>query len=259
MRLGWCAPLHDAPLLRRLGFDFIEAPLAPLGLEDQGTFAVAREAVRASPLPISAFNTLFPRDLRVVGPDVDFHRIDDYLARVVEILNAAKAEVVVFGSGWARNVPEGWERARAEAQLTAALSWCADALEDTRCTLVIEPLNRKESNIINSVAEGVGFAARVDRPEIRVLADFYHMDEEREPLGALSVNRDWLAHIHVADTGRRNPGTGTYDYDRFFGHLRAIGYAGMISAECTVEDREADMRHSLAFMRRRWAAAADRA
>lgn len=259
MRLGWCAPLRDAPLLERLGYAFIKAPLAPLGLEDAGTFAATRKAVAASLLPASAFNTLFPKDIRVVGPDVDARRVRGYLARAAELTGEAGAEVVVFGSGWARNAPDGWERARAEGQLTEALSWCADALEGTGCTLAIEPLNRKESNIINSVAEGVDFAERVNRPEIRVLADFYHMDEEQEPLEALKAHRDWLAHIHVADAGRRNPGTGSYDYDRFFGHLRAIGYAGMISAECTVEDPEADMRHSLAFMRRRWADAADRA
>lgn len=258
MRLGWCAPLRDAPLLRRLGFDFIEVALAPLGLEDKATLATAKKAALSSPLPTSAFNTFFPRDIRVVGPDIDVPRVRDYLARAAEILGEAGARVVVLGSGWARNVPEGWERARAEEQFTETLSWCAGALEGTGCTLVIEPLNRKESNIVNSVAEGVDFAERVNRPEIRVLADFYHMDEEREPLEALRANHDWLAHIHVADTGRRNPGTGSYDYDGFFGHLRAIGYAGMISAECEIGEPEADMRHSLEFMRRRWADAAGR-
>ena len=258
MKLGWCRPLEDAPLLERLGYDFIEVALAPLGLEDKGTFAAAKRSVLGSSLPTSAFNTFFPKDIRIVGPDADPPRVRNYLARAAEILGEAGARVVVLGSGWARNVPEGWERARAEDQLLEVLSWCADALEGTGCALVIEPLNREESNIINSVAEGVGFAERVGRPEIRVLADFYHMDEEREPLGTLEANRDWLAHIHVADTGRRNPGTGSYDYDGFFGHLRAIGYAGMISAECEVGEPKADMRHSLEFMRRRWADAAGR-
>jgi sugar phosphate isomerase/epimerase len=258
MRLGWCRPLQDAALLGRLGYDFVEVALAPLGLEDKGGFVAARKAALGSPLPTSAFNTFFPKDIKVVGPDVDPPRVKSYLARVAEILGEAKAEVVVLGSGWARNVPGGWERARAEEQLLQSLSWCADALEGTGCTLAIEPLNRKESNIINSVAEGVGFAERVNRPEIRVLADFYHMDEEREPLETLRTHGEWLAHVHVADTGRRNPGTGSYDYDGFFGHLRAIGYAGMISAECEVQEPEADMRHSLGFMRRRWADAAGR-
>ena len=96
------------------------------------------------------------------------------------------------------------------------------------------------------------FAQRINRPEIRVLADFYHMDEEQEPLDTLKVNGDWLAHIHLADTGRKNPGTGMYDYDTFFGFLKDGGYKGMISAECSVEQPEADMRHSLKFLKRYW-------
>ena len=92
----------------------------------------------------------------------------------------------------------------------------------------------------------------MNRPEIRVLADFFHMDEEDEPLETLREHREWLVHIHLADTGRRNPGTGSYDYDRFFGLLREIDYQGMMSAECKITDPAADMRHSHAFLRRHW-------
>jgi len=92
----------------------------------------------------------------------------------------------------------------------------------------------------------------LNRPEIRVLADFYHMDEENEPLSEVATHMEWLSHIHLADTGRFNPGTGSYDYDTFFGYLKTANYRGMLSAECTVKNPEADMRQSLAFLRRHW-------
>jgi sugar phosphate isomerase/epimerase len=254
MKIGWCESLQSASLLREIGYDFVEPSLAPMGLEARDTFEAAKRAAQSSPLLPLAFNVFFPRDIRVVGPEVNVGRVRNYLARAAELLATAKARVVVLGSGWARNVPDGWERARAEGQWVQALSWCADALRGTGTTLVIEPLNRKESNLVNSVADGVRFARQVNRPEIRVLADLYHMDEEREPLATLKEHAAWLAHIHLADTGRRNPGTGGYDYVRFFGYLKEAGYAGMISAECKVEQPEADMRHSLAFLRRHWPA-----
>ena len=162
------------------------------------------------------------------------------------------ARAAVMGSAWARNVPDGFDRARAEDQIVAALDRIADHLAGTGVTCAIEPLYRQESNIINSVAEGVAFARKVNRPQIRVLADFFHMDEEGEPLETLREHRDWIVHIHLADTGRRNPGTGAYPYDRFFGLLREIGYAGAMSAECKVEDPANDMRHSRDFLRRHW-------
>ncbi len=252
MQIGWCGAIGDAPLMKQVGLDFVEIPLAPLGLEDKATFAAAKRAVLDCALPTCAFNVCFPLDMRVVGPETDDRRARNYLSRAAELLAQARAKVVVLGSGWARNVPDHWDRSRAEAQFLQTLSWCADALAGSGVTLVIEPLNRKESNLVNSVEEGVRFARAINRPEIRVLADFYRMDEEQEPLKTLKTNGDWLTHIHLADTGRRNPGAGNYDYAAFFGLLKDVGYQGMISAECSVRHPEADMKHSLAFLKRCW-------
>ncbi len=244
VKLGWCAGLQDAGLIKQAGYDYIELPLAAQDFSAGVTIA--------SPLPVGAFNYFFPQDMRIVGDDVDDTKLDRYLGRAAEIMAQAGARAAVMGSAWARNVPDGFERKRAEDQIVRAFDRIADHLTGTGVTLAIEPLYARESNIINSVAEGVAFAKRVNRPEIRVLADFFHMDEENEPLETLREHRDWVTHIHLADSGRRNPGTGAYPYDRFFGLLKEIGYAGMISAECKVEEQETDMRHSLEFLRRYW-------
>ena len=66
----------------------------------------------------------------------------------------------------------------------------------------------------------------------------------------------WLGHIHLADTGRLNPGTSRYDYDAFFHHLKAGGYAGLLSSECRVEgDPQVAMASTLAFLKAKWAQA----
>ena len=179
MKYGWCAPLKDADLIKQAGFDYIEYPLAAQGLEDRDTFAASKKAIAALPLPAAACNYFMPQDMRVVGPDIDTGRVKNYLARASELMNSAGTQSCVFGSGWSRNIHEGWARDRAEAQFLETLDWCADALRGTSVTLVIEPLNRKESNLINSVAEGARFARLVNRPEIRVLADFFHGRRER--------------------------------------------------------------------------------
>jgi sugar phosphate isomerase/epimerase len=228
--------------------------LVPMKLDDDAAFAQAKALVRDLPLPALAMSYLFPHDVRIVGPDVDERRNRAYFDRVVELLALAKARIVVLGSGWTRNIPEGWTQAQAETEFLATLSWCADALQGSGTTLVIEPLNRKESNLVNSVTEGIHIAKRLGRAEVRGLADFYHMDEEGEALAAVRGQGEWLAHIHLADTGRLNPGTGSYDYPAFFGHLKASGYRGLLSAECgVVGEPVAAMRGSAAFLRRGWA------
>ena len=126
----------------------------------------------------------------------------------------------------------------------------ADAADANDITIVIEPLNTKESNVLNSVAEGVKLAQDVNRTSIRVLADFYHMDEENEPLDDLVQYADWLEHIHVADTGRRAPGTGSYPYTEFVQKLHQSGYDGLVSIECRWEDLAAEAGPAAQFLRR---------
>lgn len=249
---GWCSGIGNAELLMELGFDFIELPLAPLQLENKEAHVKLMQPVLASPLPVRAFNVMFPGDLKIVGPLVDESRVRDYIALTSETLTRTNASIVVLGSAGARNVPDGWERARAEQQFLKVLSWCADELRGTAAVLAIEPLNRKESNLVNSIAEAVAMAEKINRPEIRVLADFFHMDEEKEPLEELKRHMNWLAHIHLADTGRKHPGSGQYDYDTFAALLKEIEYTGLISAECAVEDAKKDMGDSLQFLRRKW-------
>lgn len=251
-RFGWCRGIDDADLLRRHGFDYIECALASLQLENQDEFNKQLPKYLNSPLPVKAFNVFFPGEIKVVGPHVNADRVRSYVAKASEALHKIGAEIAVLGSGGSRSIPEGWERAQAEEQIVRLLDWIADEFDGSGVTLAIEPLNRKESNIINSVSEGVYFAQQVNRSPIRVLADFYHMDEEKESYDTLVENRDWLAHIHLADTGRLSPGTGQYPYDLFVDRLKQAGYKGMISAECGVSDAETEMPDSLTFVKHKW-------
>ena len=255
MKFGWCGTLDKAPDMAAAGLDYIEVQLVPLNLEDDAAFAEAKQRILDLPLPALASSYLFPRDFRIVGPQRDEPRNRRYFERVVQLLALAGTRIVVLGSGWTRDIPPGWSRAQAEDQFAHTLGWCADLLQGGPTTLVIEPLNRSESNLINSVGEGVQLARRVNRNEVHGLADFYHMDQEHEPLAEVGAYPGWLSHVHLADTGRLNPGTGQYDYDSFFRHLQAGGYQGLLSSECSLPngaDPVQAMRESATFLRQKW-------
>lgn len=257
---GWCGTIEQAASFQAAGLDYAELQLVPMNLEDASALREAKRRLRDVALPVRAFSYLFPRDVRVVGPSADVQRNRRYFDRVVEVMAESRPDIVVFGSGWTRDCPPGWTLLQTEDAFLETLAWCADALAGSGTTLVIEPLNRKESNFINSVADGARVARRLNRPEVRSLADFYHMDEEGEPLDALVGVADCLAHVHVADSGRFNPGTGRYDYPTFFANLVAIGYRGLISAECAISGEPvAAMRDSVSFLRETWRAATRRA
>ena len=251
MKFGCCAPIENAEAVHRAGFDYLEAGVTSLiPDEDDASFAPILAKYQASPVPVAAFNLFLPRDLKIVGPEIDQPRLERYVSRALTRIQMVGATMAVIGSGGSRSVPDGFSREQATEQIVRFLNLVADSAEQTDVTIVIEPLNRKESNIINSVAEGVMFARQVNRPSIQVLADFYHMDEDSEPLTEITVNAEWLKHIHVADTGRLAPGTGSYPYTEFVDQLRHMGYDGMVSVECSWKDFEAEAPASVEFLRR---------
>ena len=251
MKFGCCCPIENAAIAHDAGFDYIECTVVSLLPEaTESIFAPILEKYQASPIPILACNVFLPGDLKVVGPELDQPRIQAYVQTAMRRVMLIGAEVVVFGSGKARMVPAGFERATAEDQIVDFLRLVADEAEQHDITVVIEPLNRRESNILNSVPEGDAMAARVDRPAIRNLADFYHMEEENEPLRNLVACKERLAHVHVADSGRRAPGTGSYPYAEFVEQLRLAQYDSMVSIECRWEDFATEAGPACAYLRK---------
>jgi sugar phosphate isomerase/epimerase len=251
MHIGCCCNIEDAAIAHAAGFDFIECKVTAL-LPDETSEAVSAILARhkAAPLPVAAFNVFLPRDLKIVGQEVDQPRIERYLDNALTRVGEIGSEVVVFGSGVARAIPDGFPAQEANKQTIDFLHRVSGHAQKHGITVVIEPLNRKESNTILSVPEGVTLARAVNRPNIKVLADFYHMDEEQEPLVHLLEYKEWIKHIHVADTGRRAPGTGQYPYAQFAAYLRQTGYDGMVSIECSWQNFQAEAAPALDFLRR---------
>jgi sugar phosphate isomerase/epimerase len=252
MKIGFAAPIEMADSLAEAGYDFIEPAIARLGITDAASLEAAKQMVTRACLPALSFGQFFTPDVRLVGPEIDVASVKSYLGRVAELMSHANADVAVMGSAAARNVPDGFDRTQAEDQLLEAYSWAADAFHGSGATIAIEPQNRKETNIINSLPEAVSFAERVNRPELRVAADSYHMDEEQEPLQHLTTFAEWIVHVQVADTGRGRPGSGSFDYRTFVGHLKQSRYPGLISIEIPERPAVPELRDSYQFLQRRW-------
>ncbi|MCS7222568.1 MAG: sugar phosphate isomerase/epimerase family protein [Anaerolineae bacterium] len=256
MRFGCCTTIENGPLAAQAGYDFIELnvcrDLQPETPDEE--WAPIRASLEVLPLPVVAFNVLLPGDLKVTGPHVDPGRIRRYLYTAFERAGALGGEVIVFGSGGARTVPEGFPRETAWQQLVQFVRWAGDAAQAVGMQVAIEPLNRGESNVINSVLEAVELAKAADHPAVRVLADLYHLVLEGEPIQDLIAADEWLVHVHVADAERRFPGSGSFPYPAFFGALKAIGYDQRISVECHWDDFATEGPRALAFLRQTWAA-----
>ncbi len=248
------APLVHLDRIAALGFDYVEPALSKLAALPDAEVAAARARLRDSGLRAETMNWFLPGDLPVTGPMVDAERIDAYLDRALPIARMFGCEVIVFGSPRSRSVPEGFPRERAWQQLVEFLRRCDAAIDRHGCRLVIgiEALRRPETNIVNSVAEALQLAREVDRPQIRIIVDFYHLAFEGEDPAVVRSAGPWIAHLQIADPRQRGfpcAAAGEPRYARFFAALADAGYHGRISIEAIAADFDADAAAGLQFLR----------
>jgi sugar phosphate isomerase/epimerase len=121
----------------------------------------------------------------------------------------------------------------------AAIDWLKDALNKLgehalryHVPLIYEPLNRYETNLINTAAAGVELMESLQTENVRLLADLFHMNIEETDLGtALKTAGRWLGHVHFVDSNRRPAGFGHMNYAPILAALMSIPYDGYLSAE----------------------------
>ena len=106
------------------------------------------------------------------------------------------------------------------------------AAEDCGVIFCVEVVNRFEQFIMNTAAEGIAFARRVESPNCKILLDTFHMHIEEESLGGSIIEAgSWLGHFHIGEPNRRPPGRGRMPWPEVFGALREINYQGGIVME----------------------------
>jgi sugar phosphate isomerase/epimerase len=255
---GICTSPDNAQKLKDAGYDYVEAGvqgfLVPQKAE--GEFQTILEKQAGSPLPVYACNSFLPSDLKCVGPEANPAGVLAYAKTAFQRAQKAGVKRIVFGSGKSRAIPEGFDRQEARRQFVSLLKEMGPLAGACEVTIVIEPLQSKETNFINTVAEGADIAKEVNHPNICVLADFYHMAMENESPDSIRNAGTLLKHCHIAEKeNRMAPGTTDYDFTPYFAALKDIGYNGGVSIEGRWQDFDADLVKALATMRTQWEAA----
>jgi sugar phosphate isomerase/epimerase len=148
-------------------------------------------------------------------------------------------------------VKPGAEPAQALAWLVAALRECSAAASQQGVRLALEPINRYETSLINTVAQGLALIDHVGAENLGLLLDTFHMNIE-EPVIEESIR--WcgghIFHFHVADSNRWYPGAGHLDFKSILNALYTTGYQGFISGEFIPEpDADTAARKSIAWLR----------
>ncbi|WP_329201385.1 sugar phosphate isomerase/epimerase family protein [Streptomyces sp. NBC_01435] len=119
------------------------------------------------------------------------------------------------------------------AVLLESLAELGAHAQEVGAVLLLEPLNRYEDYMVNTLADGASLIHELGMPSVRLMADTFHMNiEEVDPAHSLREHADVLGHVQVSDSNRLEPGAGHYDWKGTLGALDEIGYEGWMMLEC---------------------------
>jgi D-psicose/D-tagatose/L-ribulose 3-epimerase len=260
MRIGYCTNLiatqRDGTGSewiergRESGFDYVELPLVQMvDLHDE-EFRSLKEKVYFSGLTCEACNNFFPASIRLTGNAVDHGKIEAYLDKALGRAAQLGVKVIVLGSPKSKHVPEGYPMDKAWSQLVELLRNIDPLVRARGITIVIEPLNKGECNIINTAAEGLQLVKAVGRENIKLLVDYYHLTVEKEDPEIIVDAGPYIKHIHFANpVDRVYPLKAEDGYRRFMDLLKRVGYEDRISIEAYTKDFSHDARRSVEIVR----------
>lgn len=116
--------------------------------------------------------------------------------------------------------------------LRGALNELGGYAAEKNVPLIYEPLNRYETNLITTIADGADYLKTLSTDNVKLLADLFHMNIEEVNLAeAIQAGAGAIGHVHFVDSNRRPAGNGHMDYTPIASAIKEIGYDGYISAE----------------------------
>ena len=215
----------------RIDFDAVE--ILPASPDDIDTRQL-RDLLNKNGLALAAMGTgagFVLHGLHLCSSDPSTReRAVDFIASMIDHAGPLRAPAVI-GSMQGR-ISSDMQRDDAIAHLCDALNQLGEKARQHGVPLILEPLNRYETNVINRLAQGVELIRSLDTDNVKLLADLFHMNiEEQSICDALRDASQFIGHVHFVDSNRRPAGFGHTDLSAVGRALIEIDYRGCVSAE----------------------------
>lgn len=244
MKIGVCGGMDKAEIIKEAGYDYIEENLNVLAALSVEEFSSRVKFYEKLGLPVYSYNCFFAGGVNLHAPEA-LSFVSAYAEKALARAAVLGGEIVVLGSGGARNVPDGVSMEAGKARFARVLSVCGEAAEKHGFRLAVEPLSHSETNLIHTVAEGVEMAKQSGQASVGALVDFYHFTMNREKTDGLLCAADTLYHAHIArpNPDRRVPRKEDIStVKQWVEMLKQIRYKGNLSLECSYsEDFRGDL------------------
>ncbi len=216
--------------LSSLGYNGVE-----LGIRDPSAVSVEslKKLLRSHGLVVPAIGTgqaFCDDNLSFTDGDPKVRaRAIERIKQHIELAAKLQSNVII---GLIRGRPDDIEQGR-EQCLEALKECCEHASGFPDVNIFIEPLNRYETNLVNTIEQAITFIKETASDNLWLLIDTFHMNiEETNMAESILAAGPFIKHVHVADSNRWVPGNGHLDFKEILSALLKIQYDGFISAEC---------------------------
>lgn len=229
-----CGKLPEYPVVIKSGYVGMELIVADFLVpgSDESVFQTNLEQLKQLNAKIVSIMQFIPPHLIMTGSETCHDEILVWAETTFRRAQMAGIPYVVLGSGDARRVPDGFDMQEATGQIIDLCKQMAPIAQKYNVIILVEPLARKYTNIIFTLAEGAAIVKAVNHPNVLLLCDIYHMLRENDPAEEIIKYGDLIRHCHIAEKENRTaPGTVGDDFKPYFRALKQINYQGAISVE----------------------------
>lgn len=250
--IGIAQPVESDSLVTAMGYRYLVATVNNAFLPDkisESEFGARAQYIKQLKTKLYAVNVFIPGNIKLVGPEVNESTILTYVETVFQKAKAADVNMIVWGSGGARKIPNGFDKAKAKDQFIDIARKVAVIAKKYKITLALENLNSTETNFINTLAEALDVVKKVDHPNFRLCADIYHMLKEGESASVIEQTDPYLVHCDLAEKeNRAAPGVNKEDFVPYLKALKKVNYKGKIILECSWKDLSQQGKPALEYV-----------
>ncbi len=218
---------------KRCGFDVLEVSSGILELRDDELTAL-RDAAKEAGLVLTACLGL-TKDMDVSSTDEATRAKGiDYMKRLFVAMDKADIRKVggIIYAYWPCDYSQPVDKPAVRERSINSVRELADEAARFGIELEIEVVNRFEHFLINDAKEAVQYVKDVERPNVKVMLDCFHMNIEEDSMGdAIRYAGEHLGHFHIGECNRKVPGKGHMPWDELGQALRDIGYQGYVVME----------------------------
>lgn len=236
---------------REWGADFIEFAVHEPEKIDPAALSQAVEAAGMENCPVCG---MFPPDRDLRGTEEQQQTSLEYLNRLIDLAAAIGSSTVagpMYSSVGRCNLHTESERQEQKDRVARNLEKACVRAEQAGVTLMMEPLNRFETDFMNTLEQGRQMIEKVGSPALKLLVDTFHMNiEEDDSAQAIREAGDAVGHFHASGSHRGIPGRDQVNWTGVFKALKDIGYPGDMAIETFSTDNDTIARAASIWMER---------